>query len=349
MSEPTVRGRFIWHELMTTDTKSAMDFYSQVIGWKTQAWSQDVSYMMFVAKAGPMAGVMLLPEDAKAMGAHPTWLVYIGTPDVDETTRLAAELGGKVLKSPENIPSVGRFSVLQDPQGAVFAAFTPLEAPGEMKKPTLGDFSWHELTTTNWQAAFAFYERLFGWEKTESMDMGPGLGTYQMYGWKGITLGGMWNKPASMPAPPHWLAYTNVSDSRKAAAIVTKLSGRVVNGPMEVPGGSWMAQCLDPQGVLFAVHSPKPAERKPAAAKPAAKKPAAAKKRAVKKAAPKKAAPKKAAKKRAAPKKRAKKAARKKGTARKAARKRPARTPARRKAAKRGAARKRGGAARKRR
>lgn len=95
MSEPTVRGRFIWHELMTTDTESAMDFYSQVIGWKTQAWSQDVSYMMFVAKAGPMAGVMLLPEDAKAMGAHPTWLVYIGTPDVDETTRLAAELGGK--------------------------------------------------------------------------------------------------------------------------------------------------------------------------------------------------------------------------------------------------------------
>jgi hypothetical protein len=327
---------------MTTDTKSAMDFYSRVVGWKTQAWTQDASYTMFVAKAGPVAGLMLLPEDAKAMGAPPCWMIYIGTPDVDETTRQAVTLGGKVLRAPESIPSVGRFSVLQDPQGAVFAAFTPLQGPAGTGKPSLGDYSWHELTTTDWQGGFSFYERLFGWEKAEAMDMGPGMGTYQMYGWRGTTLGGMFNKPASMPAPPHWLPYILVADSRKTAELVKRLGGRVVNGPMEVPGGDWVAQCLDPQGVLFAVHSRKPAEKKPAAAKPAVGKPAARKKTAKKKAV-KKAPARKAAKKKAV-----KKAGRKKAAARKTAKKRPARVPARRKASKRGAARKKGGARRRR-
>ncbi len=341
MPEVTVRGRFLWHELMTSDTRSAIDFYTGVIGWKTEAWSQDSSYTMFVTPAGPMAGVMLLPEEAKAMGAPPNWMIYIGTPDVDETSRRAAELGGKVLKAPEDIPSIGRFSVLQDPQGAVFAAFTPLQSPQGGGSPTRGDYSWHELVTTDWQAAFAFYERLFGWEKTDAMDMGPELGTYQMYGWKGITLGGMYNKPAGMAAPSHWLPYILVVDSKKIAETVQKLGGRVVHGPMEVPGGDWVVQCLDPQGVLFAAHSKKPAERKPAA-----KKKAAVKRPAVKKPARKKTAAKKPAAKRARRKPARKATAIKKRTASKG---RAARKPVRRTASKRGAARKKARAGRRRR
>jgi uncharacterized protein len=339
MSDATARGRFVWHELLTTDPKAALDFYPQVIGWKAQAWTQDASYMMFTAKPGPVAGVMLLPEEARAMGAPPNWMIYIGTPDVDGTTREAVELGGKVLRAPESIPNVGRFSVLRDPQGAVFGAFTPEQAPGEMSKPGLLDFSWHELMTTNWQAALAFYQRLFGWEKTEAMDMGPDMGTYQMYGWKGITLGGMMNKPASMAAPPHWLPYALVPDSKRAAALAEKLGGRILNGPMEVPGGDWVAQCVDPQGAVFAVHSRKPAEPKPAAAKPAAKK-AAARPAAAKKKTPKK----KAAKKAVAKKRPVKRTARKT-----AAKKRAVRRPARRKTSRRPAARKKGGARRTRR
>ena len=71
MPGATFRGRFVWHELMTTDTKAAIAFYTKVVGWKAQGWPQDPSYMMLVAKAGPMAGLMVLPEDAKAMGAPP--------------------------------------------------------------------------------------------------------------------------------------------------------------------------------------------------------------------------------------------------------------------------------------
>ena len=124
-----------------------------------------------------MAGLLVLPDEVKKMGAPPHWLTYIGTPNVDETAVQAASLGGKVLRQPGDIPTIGRFAVLQDPQGAVFAAFTPLQYSPPAGPPAVGDFSWHELATTDWRAALAFYQNLFGWETTSAMDMGPEIGT----------------------------------------------------------------------------------------------------------------------------------------------------------------------------
>ena len=259
---------------MTTDPKSAAGFYTKVVGWKTQAWDQNPSYTMFTAKGRPMAGLMAAPEpDTPLM-----WLVYVGTPNVDEAARQAESLGGKVLKKPTDIPTIGRFAIIQDPQGVPFAAFTPLQGPPPSDaEPAVGDFSWHELLTTDWRAGLAFYKRLFGWEETESMDMGPEMGTYQMYGWKGRTLGGMMNKPKQSPGPPAWLSYIKVEDSKKAAAAVGKFGGQIISGPMEVPGGSWIAAGLDRQGVAFAVHSAKPSAEKATPSAKAARPPAAAK------------------------------------------------------------------------
>src|SRR5262245_19983442 len=201
MSDTTVRGRFVWHELMTTDPKSAAGFFTKVVGWKTQQWPQDPSYTMFVAGKRPMGGVLALPEDAKTMGAPPNWLTYIGTPNVDETVQRIESLGGKILRAPSEIPTIGRFAIVQDPQGAVFAPFTPSGAPGDDAAPEVGDFSWHELATTDVRSALSFYKRLFGWDEAGSMDMGPGTGIYQMFGRNGRTLGGMFNKPSEQPGP----------------------------------------------------------------------------------------------------------------------------------------------------
>lgn len=312
----------MWHELMTTDTQSAADFYTKVAGWKTQAWDQNPSYTMFTAEGRPMAGLMALPEPSTPM----IWLAYIGTPNVDETARQAERLGGRVLKKPAEIPTIGRFAIIQDPQGAIFAAFTPLQKPsGSNVEPVVGDFSWHELLTTDWSAALAFYKSLFGWEATDSMDMGPDMGTYQMYGWKGLMLGGMFNKPKLGPGPPAWLHYIKVPDAKKAAATVKQLGGQIINGPMEVPGGSWIAAGLDLQGVAFAVHSPKPASKgsKPDKAKPgrqaAAAKPAGRKKPATKKPAQETTDAKKKLVKKSTPARKTKPAARKKRTSRKRA------------------------------
>ena len=61
-------------------------------------------------------------------------------------------------------------------------------------------------------------------------------------------------------AMPHWLAYVTVPDVEAVAAKVTALGGQVLNGPMDVPGGDTIAQCLDPQGAAFALHLKKPSE-----------------------------------------------------------------------------------------
>jgi predicted enzyme related to lactoylglutathione lyase len=67
-------------------------------------------------------------------------------------------------------------------------------------------------------------------------------------------LGGMFNKPPQMPVSA-WLYYVQVPDVQRAAETVKQHGGQIVQGPMEVPGGDWIAQCLDPQGAMFAVHA----------------------------------------------------------------------------------------------
>ena len=96
--------------------------------------------------------------------------------------------------------------------------------------------------------------KLFGWNKTGDFDMGD-MGVYQTYGRGEQQLGGMWTKPADLPMPPNWLYYIRVPNVDEAAERVKALGGQVLNGPMDVPGGDRIAQCMDPQGAAFAVHS----------------------------------------------------------------------------------------------
>ena len=120
MSNAEIRGRFVWHELMTTDTGAASGFYSRVVPWKTQD-SGMPSYTLWMSGKNRAGGLMALPDDAS--GTPPHWIIYIGTPDVDATVAAAEKIGGKVLKGASDIPTVGRFAVLSDPQGAAFAVF----------------------------------------------------------------------------------------------------------------------------------------------------------------------------------------------------------------------------------
>src|SRR5262245_31558055 len=121
---PNLRGRFVWHELLTSDTAAGISFYRKVAGWKTEPYADVPGYTLLLGSRGPVGGVMALPENAKAMNVPPNWLSYIGTPDVDATANQVSSLGGKVIMGPQDIP-VGRFAILGDPQGAVFAVYTP--------------------------------------------------------------------------------------------------------------------------------------------------------------------------------------------------------------------------------
>ena len=255
MPEQSPTGRFVWYELMTTDPQAAQSFYSDVVGWSTAPFeSAEIPYTLWMNGEAPVGGVMELPAEARAHDTPPHWMAYVEVEDVDTTAKKAAKLGGKILVEPQEIPDIGRFAVLQDPQGAAIAIHHSDQQTTPNGDPEVGEFSWHELATTDHEAAFEFYSKLFGWKETESMDMGE-MGTYQMYGQGDRTLGGMFDKSKDMPGPPAWLYYTVVEDIDKTVEKVKEKGGQVLHGPMEVPGGSMIAQCLDPQGAMFAVHA----------------------------------------------------------------------------------------------
>lgn len=249
------RGRFSWVELMTPDPAAAQAFYQKVVGWgATKMDGGPVEYTLFTAGERPVAGLMALPPDAAAMGAPPSWLAYVEVPSVDTTLDQAVALGANVVAPPMDIPQAGRFAVLQDPQGAVFAIITSANEFASETDPVPLEFSWHELTTSDLAGAVSFYEQLFGWEKKSEFDMGP-MGIYHMYGRDRFTYGGMMVKTPEAPGT-YWLHYVRPVDTADAAAErAVQLGASIMVGPMDVPGGDRIAVLRDPQGAVFALHS----------------------------------------------------------------------------------------------
>jgi len=250
------QGRFAWYELMTTDVAAARIFYAKVMGWEAQdASTSDLAYTRFTAGKTSVGGLIELPEEARRMGATPRWMGYVGVNDVDGIADRIRRLGGAIYVPPTDT-NIGRISVVADPQTATLA----LLGGQNPKPPRLADLSktggvgWHELLTTDWEQAFAFYGELLGWQKAAS-DAGAGSGpaeTYQLFAAGGQTIGGMFTKRQTEPVP-FWLFYFNVEDIDAGAERVKSGGGQIVEGPLELPDGSWFARCTDPQGAVFAL------------------------------------------------------------------------------------------------
>ena len=247
------KGLFVWYEHLTRDVQASVAFYSDVVGWKTQPFAEGGDYIMWVGSQGPLGGVMKLSDEAAKMGARPGWMAHVQVEDVDATAALARKLGGKVHKEPTDIPTVGRFAVIADPQGAPIAVFRPNDAMALHDASKPGEFCWNELMTSDSAAAFRFYSQLFGWSILQEMDMGP-MGTYLVFGVGDQRLGGMMTAQKGSRMPPMWIFYTETNDLDGALQRAQMKGAKVMNGPMDVPGGGRIAQLTDPQGAPFALH-----------------------------------------------------------------------------------------------
>jgi uncharacterized protein len=253
--------KFFWYELMTSDQDAALAFYTGVVGWTaTDQPDPGAGFRYTILNAGDrgIGGVLEITDEMREGGARPGWLGYIHVGDVDARAKRIAEAGGRVLMEPRDIPNIGRFAMAADPGGAPFYVMAPLprgDAPPEPDPQTPGLVSWHELySSLGDQAAFDFYSGQFGWETMHEMPMGP-MGTYRIFGADGVQMGGMMNKPENIPSST-WGFYVNVDGLDPAIERVRANGGEVVTGPIEVPGGSWIVQCRDPQGAGFNLVSP---------------------------------------------------------------------------------------------
>jgi uncharacterized protein len=246
-------ARFAWYELLTTDMAAARRFYEGVLGWTSRdATTSRFAYSVFYAGDAPVCGLMELPLEGRKMRAMPRWVGYVAVDDLDLTVDRLRRLGGAVYVPPTDT-NTGRIAIVADPQGATLALAQGLKhdlPPSEAEQ--LGRVGWHELLAGEWKAAFAFYQELFGWHRTQS---GVGsLESYQLLSAGGRTIGGMFNKLPIAPMP-FWLYYFNVPDIAVATDRVMACGGRTVQGPNQLPDVGWIAWCLDPQGAMFALQA----------------------------------------------------------------------------------------------
>jgi len=251
-------GSFIWYELQTKDPKAAKAFYDDVVGWNIDAQPApgDMDYRMIVADEAAVGGVMGLNAEMLAGGAKPVWLGYFGVDDVDASVASIVAAGGQVHLPAFDIPGVGRLAMVSDPQGVPFYVMRGAsnESSTAYQRLGLGHVSWNELLTTDDAAALAFYKDQFNIEKTGVMPMGE-MGDYSFIGHGGEEMIGAVMK-APPGAPTGWGFYFRVPDIAVAKAKVEAGGGNVRQGPMEVPGGEWVINAEDPEGVSFGLVAP---------------------------------------------------------------------------------------------
>jgi uncharacterized protein len=249
-------GRPVWYELMTTDMPAAETFYRNVVGWTAAPFEGSPDPYTILKRSGDVqvAGLMKKPD---GMNMPPFWSMYVAVPKLEEAVAHITRLGGSELSPVIDIPTIGRLQMMKDPQGAAFYIIQPKPRDDERPEtaPEVGEASWHELMTTDAKAAMTFYQDVFGWQPSEAMDMGE-LGTYQMFNRPHGMIGGMMNKPPEMAqVPPHWAIYFRVPEINAAVDRIKANGGKILNGPMEVPGGDWIVNAMDPQGAAFSLHA----------------------------------------------------------------------------------------------
>lgn len=248
-------SNFIWYELMTPDPAGAARFYGAVVGWNIAGdrdpAAGDMDYRMIARSDGGNAGgVLALTADMIAGGARPTWIGYLHVEDVDAAVAAITADGGAVQMPAMDLP-VGRIAMVTDPQGAPFYIMDPVppEGGGESDVFSVTEpqrVRWNELSTSDPDAAIAFYKKHFGWGQEGEMPMGE-LGAYRFIQRGDIGLGAVMPLMPKMPESM-WSYYIGVDDIDRAHAAVKAGGGTITNEPMEIPGGEYAMNAIDPQG-----------------------------------------------------------------------------------------------------
>lgn len=244
-------GRFVWHELHTGDRPNALKFYSRLFGWETKDVSMGPGepYGLCLMGGKDMAGIT---KSMAPAGVPPHWLPYLAVDDVDASAKKVAELGGKIMSPPMDIPDVGRFAVAMDPAGGAFALHKHAKPyPEEPKEPPTGSFCWEELHSSDPAVAAKFYAGLFGYT-IEEMDMGP-MGTYRILKSGDRQRAGIMKLSPESGPMSFWLTYVAVKDVDESTRNAKEIGAKVIVPPQDIPKIGRFSIIADPTGAGIAL------------------------------------------------------------------------------------------------
>lgn len=244
-------GRITWRELQTTDPETASRFYPEVFDWHVEPVDLGgVNYRLVKQGGQDIAGIRPV---VAIEGYADRWVPFIEVKDVDASVDRALALGAKVLSAASDIPNVGRFAVIADPQGGVVTLFynaNPM-APRQ-DRPNDSEFSWEQIDTADPEGTRRFYSGLFGWTVVTL----EGVDTFAVDGRSIVSI-----VPAAPGASTRWLSHIVVDDLVSACGVITSAGGAVQVPEVVVPNVGAYAVVTDPKGAAFCVFRPGVAQK----------------------------------------------------------------------------------------
>ncbi|MCI0628529.1 MAG: VOC family protein [Acidobacteria bacterium] len=246
-------GAFCWTDLGTTNAEGAKRFYTALFGWGVEEISMGpgMSYSKLQLDSKDVAALYPLSDEQKAQGITPHWLAYVSVTSADDIAKKAEALGGKVVRAAFDVFDVGRMTLLQDPTGAMVAAWQPRKHIGAQLVGQPNTLCWAELATTDSDVAGQFYTRLFDWGTKTSEDYGM---KYTEFIAGGKPTGGMMQMTAEWGSiPPHWMVYFAAEDCDASASKAQSLGGQIKVPATDIPKVGRFAVLQDPQGAVFSI------------------------------------------------------------------------------------------------
>jgi predicted enzyme related to lactoylglutathione lyase len=246
-------GRFVWHDLMTTNVEGSLAFYGQLFPeWNIETVPiREHTYYKIHVDEFTFGGLVAMSETENGPRTH--WIGYIDVADCDETLARCAQHGGTVIVPSFDVPDIGKFAVLSDPQGALFKPFQ-MQTPNPLaEKPANGHLGWDELHSNDMHASRRFYQSVFGWSAVEKQI--PGAGPYTAFRIGEREIAGCLPFPEGIDAPPSWLTYIYADDVEARAEQAEALGAQTYVLPREAPGIGKFSVHADPNGAAFAIYS----------------------------------------------------------------------------------------------
>ena len=243
-------GAPCWFELSSSDPPRSLAFLQAVFGWQGQAMDVDDpagAYTFLANATGTVGAVGGLPPGVDGAGSY--WGVYFATRDLDASLARAAQIGGRVLADPFEVPGHGRGAVLADPSGALFSLWqSQAMDSGDFTMFEDGSVCWVELATHDVASAQGFYGELLGWRFSDSAHAPAGV-RYSEYAVGDTHYGGLLQMtPEWGEVPAHWSLYVLVPDLDARLAACLTAGGAISVPAFEAPGVGRIARIDDPTG-----------------------------------------------------------------------------------------------------
>jgi predicted enzyme related to lactoylglutathione lyase len=235
-------GKFVWHDLLTSDVATARAFYGQLLNW---TFEQRGRYTIVKLNDKRIGGIIdIQPKSLEYHAAR--WIASLSVPDVDQAASVVLANGGKIHKGPEQIGDRGRVALVCDPHGAQFSLIhTENGDPGDGPIEE-GSWLWHELWTNNPNDSANFYKELAGYSEIEKLDSYLILKADEQ--WR-AGIRNLFNKALEQ----RWVPVIKVNDVKAISTLAKQLGGRVIIEPENPDFVDQVALLADPSGALFMI------------------------------------------------------------------------------------------------